>query len=284
MVFSTLISVQDLAEQLDHPDLLIVDCRFELARPAAGREYYQELHIPGAYFADLDQDLSGKTSPTRGRHPLPDEKSFIALLHRWSVTDQTQVVAYDAEGGAMAAARLWWLLRAYGHAGAAVLDGGLPAWLQAGYAVNDIAPRSRKPSDTAFSIHPEWMVNSSEMEKIVLHGEHPIVDARSFIRYQGLEEVIDVSAGHIPGAVSLPYGICLNPDGTFKSREELQKIYASLPGTYSPEAAPVFYCGSGVTSVIHVLGMLHAGCERALLYPGSWSEWIRDPSHAIAVK
>ena len=283
MKFNSLISVDDLAKNLNNPDFLVIDCRFELADPTAGYEHYKESHIPGAYYADLKHDLSGIPTLHTGRHPLPEDVSFSNKLHTWGVQSSTQIVAYDAEGGAMAAGRLWWLLRVYGHANAAVLDGGISAWINHGNNLDEDIPQPRIPSTTQFKFNPSWMIDMREMEKIISTDEFIVVDARAENRFHGRDEIIDVSGGHIPGAINLPYSKCFTPDGHYLPKENLKSIYESIGLVEQSGKKPVFYCGSGVTSVVHLLGMMYSGLGQPLIYPGSWSEWIKDPKHEIAV-
>lgn len=284
MKFDTLISTSALAENINNPDFLIIDCRFVLSNPTAGYEFYNEAHIPGAYYADLNQDLSGIPHPYSGRHPLPDENVFIKKLQAWSIHPTTQVVAYDADGGAMAAGRLWWLLRAYGHEKSAVLDGGIGAWINEGYEINNRTPPPRSSSYAKFKFNSSWMLDLPEMEHIIKADDWLVIDARTENRFHGFDEIIDVTGGHIPGAANLPYTKCYTPDGHFLSKENLNNLYAIMMSDQQSSKKTVVYCGSGVTSVVHVLGMMYCGLERPFLYPGSWSEWIKDHQHEIAVK
>lgn len=283
MKFDTLISAEDLAKNLNNPDFLIIDCRFNLADPTAGYELYRQSHIPGAYYADLKHDLSGIPTLHTGRHPLPENTLFINKLQTWGVQPSTQVVVYDAEGGAMAAGRLWWLLRVYGHKNAAVLDGGISAWINHGNNLEEVIPHPRIPSTTQFKLNPSWMIDMQEMEKIIKTDDWVVVDARAENRFHGRDEIIDVSGGHIPGAINLPYSKCYTSDGHYLQKDKLKFLYESIGLGEQSGKKPIFYCGSGVTSVVHILGMMHCGLVEPLIYPGSWSEWIKDQRHEIAV-
>lgn len=283
MKYDTLISSEDLAKNINNSDFLIIDCRFELADPSSGYNLYREGHIPGAYYADLNLDLSDKPNQQTGRHPLPNENLFINKLHAWGIKPSTQVIAYDGESGAMAAGRLWWLLRAYGHDNVAVLDGGISGWINDGYNLDIELPPPRIPSTTQFEFISSWMVDTKSMEEIHDHDDWMIVDARTETRYYGREEIIDVSGGHIPGAINLPYAKCYTTNGYFLNKDDLKAYYESNELDKHSGKKVVVYCGSGVTSVVHVLGMMYCGFERPLLYPGSWSEWIKDQKHDIAV-
>lgn len=273
--FSAVISPAELANFQDLPELRIVDCRASLQNPAAGRELYRLGHLPGASFADLLQDLSGPiVSGKTGRHPLPSIESFTARARSWGIGQGSQVVVYDDAGGAFAA-RLWWLLRWLGHDAVAVLDGGFPAWVAEGrpvttqssmVAVGDFSPRA----------HIEWLVQAREL---LQSAPRKLFDARAPERFRGDVEPIDPVAGHIPGAVNLPFAENLR-DGRFRSPAELRERFAqALDGT-PPEQA-VVYCGSGVTACHDALAFAHAGLPLPRLYAGSWSEWIVDPDRPI---
>lgn len=277
-MYSTLISAQDLAAHLNDPNWLAVDCRFDLAKPDAGEAAYRAAHIPGALYAHLDRDLSSALTPTSGRHPLPSPEQFAATLSRWGVTPSTQVVAYDADTGAVAA-RLWWMLRWVGHSAVAVLDGGLKAWLEAGLPTTQEI-RARTPSAfTARADRSRW-VSSEELAQKLAEGWR-LLDARAPERFAGKVEPIDPIAGHVPGAVNHPLTTNLGPDGRFLPPQELRARYErSQAGV--PDEHTIAMCGSGVTACHLLLAMEAAGKSGARLYAGSWSEWIRDPSRGIA--
>lgn len=273
---SALISVEALARALPEPELVVVDCRASLQNPAAGREAYAKGHLPRAVFADLLDDLSGPIEPGKtGRHPLPSIPAFVARLRAWGVGGASQVVAYDDAGGVFAA-RLWWMLRWLGHDAAAVLDGGLPAWLAAGQpltlelkpeAAGDFEPRPR----------PGLLVRAHEL---LQSAPHKLFDARAPERFRGDVEPLDAVAGHIPGAENLPFADNL-VDGRFKASSELRARFDAALGGRAPEEA-VVYCGSGVTACHDALAFAHAGLPLPRLYAGSWSEWITDPARPIA--
>lgn len=278
-----IVETQELFEHLSDPDWVIVDCRFELADPTSGIEQYQEGHIPGAFFADLNLDLAGKVTPTSGRHPLPDIQQFRKLVQSWGIRPTTQVVAYDSEGGAMAAGRLWWMMRAIGHEKTAILNGGVPKWLLEDRPLDSNPPRSVIPVKTGFDYLPGFSMSADEVDGIRKNSSWILVDSRAINRYFADQEVIDTTGGHIPGAKHLPYALALNQDGTYKKPSELKTLYLSLFDGVEP-AHSVFYCGSGVTSVIHLIASEFAGLPGAKLFAGSWSEWIRDPKREIAAR
>jgi thiosulfate/3-mercaptopyruvate sulfurtransferase len=253
----------------------VVDCRFTLADPPAGRRGYLEGHVPGAVYAHLDEDLSGPvTRGKTGRHPLPEPDLFVRKLGEWGIDSRVQVVAYDDSGGSMAG-RLWWMLRWLGHDAVAILDGGWQAWVAAGYPANAGA-EGRDPRTFVPRLRPELALSSDDVNRVRTDPAWRLLDARSAERFRGENETIDPVAGHIPGALSAPYAENLRPDGRFKSPEELRARYAGLIGPVPAERV-VCYCGSGVTSVHNLLAMAHAGMGEGRLYPGSWSEWITRP-------
>jgi thiosulfate/3-mercaptopyruvate sulfurtransferase len=281
MSLSTLVSPSELNQHLQDPAWRIVDCRFKLADPESGRRDYLMSHIPGAVYAHLNEDLSGPILPGKtGRHPLPEVSQAARVFSRLGIRTGIQVVAYDDLGGSMAAARLWWMLRWLGHAEAAVLDGGWHAWLADGRPVQQEVPHV-PPANFIPRPGLEQVVTAQDVDQIRADPGYCLLDARSFERYLGLNETIDLVGGHIPGAVSAPYSANLTSEGRFKTKDELARHYWNLLGDRQPGHA-VFYCGSGVTAVLNILAMEYAGLTGARLYAGSWSEWITDPLHPIA--
>ena len=273
---STLISGQELALRLTEPDLCVVDCRASLQDVRAGWAAFARAHLPGARFADLLEDLSGPiVRGQTGRHPLPSVEAFAAKARAWGISATSQVVAYDDAGGAFAA-RLWWLLRWLGHDAVAVLDGGFPAWVAEGRPVTDEL-RPVAPGDFTPQPRGKLLVTARELDTPE-SSARKLFDARAPERFRGDVEPLDPVAGHIPGAVNLPFSENLK-DGRFRSPAELRERFAvALDGT-APEEA-VVYCGSGVTACHDVLAFAHAGLPLPRLYAGSWSEWITDPTRA----
>ncbi|WEF31025.1 sulfurtransferase [Pseudoduganella chitinolytica] len=280
-MFKTLIDAATLAQHVNDPAWVVIDCRHDLMNPAFGRDAYAAGHIPGALFAGIDDDLSGaKYGPDgvfRGRHPLPDRATLVATLRRFGIGDATQVVAYDAHGG-MFAARLWWLLRWLGHEAVAVLDGGLPAWQAAGQALATDTPAraagtlSDRPALTRTVTVDDVMANLTSATNVV-------IDARANDRFRGENETIDPVGGHIPGAKNRFFKDNLQADGTFKPAEQLWQAFTPL---FTTPATAIMQCGSGVTACHNLLAMEVAGLPGAALYPGSWSEWCADPARPVA--
>ena len=277
MQYTTLISAADLAQQRQ-PNWIVLDCRHDLANPQAGRTSYDAGHMPGALFASIDHDLSDHARAAdgsfRGRHPLPAIDAFIATLRRWGIDADSQVVAYDAQGG-MYAARLWWMLRWAGHEAVAVLDGGLPAWTAAGQPLATDVP---KPAPGTLQRRPS-LVHTVGAGDILSQPQLKVLDARAPDRFRGENETLDPVGGHIPGAANRFFKDNLQPDGRFKPAAQLCSEFSALVA--DPSSA-VMQCGSGVTACHNLLALEVAGLPGAALYPGSWSEWCADPSRPVA--
>ncbi len=276
---STILSAKEAYDHLYDPRWVFVDCRFDLGNSAWGFEDYQRGHIPGAIYADLNIDLSGPVSDHTGRHPLPNPEEFIGRLESWGIDLNKQVVVYDHDSGAYAA-RLWWLLRTYGHEAVAVLDGGLPAWIAAGYPLVEGVERKKTTIFEGYPDPNQW-VTSREVELLLQDPSFVFIDARAPERFRGEQEPIDPVAGHIPGAVNRFHGENISDDGFFLPAEILRQAFEAIGGDLPPDHL-IVYCGSGVTSCHHLLAMEIAGLYGARLYVGSWSEWIRDPKRPIA--
>ncbi len=278
---TTLIAASsDLARRTVDPQWLFVDCRHELAQPDAGLAAYRSGHIPGAVFAHLDRDLSGPVTPRSGRHPLPDFEQLATLFGRWGVTSSTQVVAYDADSGVFAA-RLWWLLRALGHHSVAVLDGGYKAWLASGLPISTEAPL-RTPRTFEPHLRRDMWVDVEEVAARVAQADWRVLDARAPERYAGEVEPLDSAGGHVPGAVNHPFMLNLTADGRMRGADELAAAFDRTQAGVGSEHT-IAMCGSGVTACQLLLAMEVAGKPGAKLYPGSWSEWIRDRTRPITL-
>jgi len=280
MNYKTILSAEILEQHLNEPNWLILDCRFDLNNPLWGSKEYLKAHIPGAFFADLDHDLAGPITPSTGRHPLPDPVEWRKTVSNWGIQADTQVVAYDTTGGSLAAVRVWWLLRAYGHEQVALLNGGLPKWLSENRPVTAAVSLPRNPSVFDGSLNTRLMVSSDELVRLHRDPRFRLVDARAAERFRGESEPIDPVAGHIPGAKNRPVAQNLNADQTFKSADQLHNEFSEILGDIQPEQI-IAYCGSGVTGGHNLLALEIAGLPGGKLYPGSWSEWIRDPNRPI---
>ena len=276
---NTLISAQEL-QALDPDDVLIVDCRFDLADVERGARDYAQAHIPAAVYADLNRDLSDLSKQGLGRHPLPDAAAFSRVLQRWGWTPQTFVVAYDNAGGALAAARLWWMIRLVGG-DAAVLDGGIKAWTAAGFALTDKVAM-RAPSDVDVVFDASQIVMTDELQLLRNSEQTLLLDARAAPRFRGETEAIDRVAGHVPGARNRPFSENLEATGAFKSASTLRGSFATALGNHTPREV-VHMCGSGVTACHNLLAMEHAGLTGSRIYAPSWSGWIADDTRDVAV-
>ena len=279
MKWTTLVGVDDLAHALGSADLRIVDARFALMDPPAGRAAYEESHLPGAVHADLNRDLSDLARPGEGRHPLPDAAAFARKLGQWGVAPHHQVVAYDAGDGSMAAARLWWMLKLLGHERMAVLDGGLAAWRAKG--LPETASISSPVAEPAYpaDFDTSRIVTAAEVQSRLGEATGWLLDARASERFRGEVEPIDPVAGHVPGAANRPVADNLQA-GRFKPSQQLRTEIAPLLASHDPGQV-VLMCGSGVTACHLLLALEHAGLHGARVYAGSWSGWISDPSRPV---
>lgn len=280
MAYKTIISAAELEHHLGESGWTIVDCRHTLADPGWGRQAYTEGHIPGAYFAHLDEDLSGAIIPGKtGRHPLPaDWLDFASLLGSWGIDSSTQVVAYDASHGGIAS-RLWWMLNYLGHDKVAVLDGGWENWVSEGRAITVEIP-VKKNAQFNPKPHPDMIRGMEDVRNAIQNTHIQVVDSRAAERYAGLEEPIDPVAGHIPGAVNFPFLANVDEHHLWKSKAVLKERFEKLFSKYGPDQV-IIHCGSGVTACQNLLAMRHAGYPMAKLYPGSWSEWITRKENPV---
>jgi thiosulfate/3-mercaptopyruvate sulfurtransferase len=282
MTYTTLISTEDLARNLNSPDFLIIDVRFSLDDESWGETVYQESHIPGAIHADVSKHLSGEIILGKtGRRPFPKPEDFVKVLSNWGVTQQTQVICYDAESGLMAASRLWLMFRWMGHDQVAVLDGGIKSWQGEGREVNQEI-RKIIPSQFVPNIREELFASVDEVDAVRNDPDHCVFDSRGAEGYHGGGKYYDPVRGHIAGAGLADRAETLTKDGHFRSTVELKDHYANLIGKVAPSKT-IFYCGSGITAAQNVLAMKHAGFEDCKMYIGSWSEWITDPKREIAL-
>ncbi len=280
MILSTLISANDLSALRERGDVLVVDCRFDLADADRGEREYAAAHLPDAVYAHLDRDLSDLGKRGFGRHPLPDDTAFSALLSRWGWRPGLDVVAYDEANGALAAARLWWLLRIAGYDNVAVLDGGLPAWRAAGFELEAGTPTPVR-SDAQAALDLRQVVWFDELERRLAQGSVLLLDARAAPRYRGDVEPLDPVAGHVPDAVNRPFGENLDGTGYFKAPAQLRREFEAVLAGHAADDV-VHMCGSGVTACHNLLAMEHAGLAGSRVFAPSWSGWISDPKRAVA--
>ena len=270
-----------LLDHVSDPGLVLLDCRFLLAQPAAGEQAYHSGHLPGAVYAHLERDLSGPKRPggEGGRHPLPDPEVLAAWLGSVGVSSTSTVLAYDdpTGGHGFYAARAWWLLRWLGHDRVYVLNGGLPAYVQAGGKLSTDMP---SPVATVFTpqVQVGWIASADEVR--ARSTETLLIDSRAAARYRGETEPIDPRAGHIPGAVNRDWAAAQDETGQWRSgTEQLERLGLG-------DQPAILYCGSGVSASANLLALAQAGRPPGpdtRLYAGSWSDWVSDPQRPVEV-
>ncbi|HTK70066.1 MAG TPA: sulfurtransferase [Candidatus Eisenbacteria bacterium] len=274
-----LVSCEWLAQRLDDPGLRVVDVRWYLVDKNKGRSDYLEGHLPGAFFLDVDTDLAAPRGDGPGRHPLPAPERFAAAMSSAGIGSRTHAVVYDFGDGSIAA-RLWWLLRYFGHERVSLLDGGFKRWVAEGHPIET---RVTTYAPTAFIPvpHPERVVDAAAIERMRVDARALVLDVRMAERYEGRREPVDPVAGHIPGAKNRPYptNVRSAEDPRFLAPEELRKEFEQLGADRAERVA--CYCGSGVNACQSVFALELAGFQDALLYEGSWSDWCSVPTRAV---
>jgi len=287
-MYTTLISAEQLANFAKSSDkpLMIFDCTFDLTKPELGQQQFDESHIPGAVYVNLDKNLSSKNdlaAASGGRHPLPSRETFAAWLSSIGFTNAHQAVVYD-RNGVNYCGRLWWMLKWVGHEAVAVLDGGLQAWQAAGGAVQSSQAASKlkiTPSNYALAGELVALAAINTIANNLNKPSQTVLDARGTPRFRGEIEPLDPVAGHIPGALNRPFTENIGADGKFKPADVLKAEFAKLLAGRNPSTV-VHHCGSGVSAVPNVLAMELAGLGRQALFAGSWSEWCSDPGRPVA--
>jgi thiosulfate/3-mercaptopyruvate sulfurtransferase len=268
---SPLINPAELVKIREHHDLVLVDVR---TGPDSKASYLSK-HLASAVFVDLNDDLADIKAHAAdgGRHPLPSPASFAKVLERCGITRESYVVAYDDKNGANAAARFWWMLRAAGHAKVSVLNGGFDFAVNAGFPVRSGEEALKDVESYELS---EWslpIATVDEVDATRRDKDSLVIDVREKERFDGIREPIDLIAGHIPGAVNIPFAENLGSDGFYLSAEELREKYSRIS---ADKQDVIVHCGSGVTACHTLLAFDHAGLEIPRLYVGSWSEWSRQ--------
>ena len=260
-------------ELVGRTDIVLCDVRWYLDR-TPGRSKYNEGHIPGSIFVDLDEHLATLPRKSEGRHPLPAAASFATSLGSLGISHNDSVVAYDDSGG-MSAGRLVWMLRVLGH-DAALLDGGLQGWT----GQLETSPHVRSAVDHPIREWPtELFADADAAATAGNDSSQVLIDARSPDRFSGENEPVDPKAGHIPGAINLPFAQNLSPDGFFEPPELLRQRFQNAGCTEG--SATVMYCGSGVSACNNLLAFEHAGLGKARLYAGSWSQWSNSADRPV---
>ncbi len=270
---SHLIDSAQLSMMLGTEDLLVLDCRYDLADPSSGWRRYEAGHIPGSLYVSLDDDCCAPLSEHGGRHPLPSIEMMTALFSRLGIeSGRTRIVCLDDEASCYAA-RVWWMLRYLGHDDVQVLDGGFAAWRRAGGMVvatgSSVRPRMflAQPSPSLLAF----------MDEVSTRGMQLLVDCRATERFRGEQETIDPVAGHIPGAFNVPWRDLLTEDGFFKQPSELSDLLTGI------DERVIVYCGSGVTACVNILASSEVGLGLPRLYAGGWSDWISRDANPVAV-
>ncbi|MDJ0508220.1 MAG: sulfurtransferase [Crocosphaera sp.] len=264
----SIISSEWLNSQLPNSNLIIIDCRFRLGDPDWGYQQYLNSHIPGAYYLDLDKDLSSPVKNHGGRHPLPDPFVFAAKLEEIGIVQgETCVIVYDDLRFAFAA-RLWWLLRYFGHENVAVLDGGWQGWQRQGHTVDNVIPPA-KSGRFVPQPHHDWIIDIEALKQRKDKSDVVLIDSRDSDRYRGEREPIDPIAGHIQGAVNSPWKLVSTEEFGLLPEEEQRALWSDFQGSEEM----IVYCGSGVTACVNLLSMELVGIKGAKLYPGGWSDW-----------
>jgi thiosulfate/3-mercaptopyruvate sulfurtransferase len=273
---SNLVSPEWVDRKTKDDNAVIFDCRFSLADPTLGNELYQKDHIQGAFYADLDQHLSGTVSTHGGRHPLPSVNILSQFLSSCGVDSEKIIIAYDDQSGTMAA-RFWWLMKYAGLKNVYVMQGGYTHYKERGFAVSSKMP-DRKSTEFNPQINENMVITRDQLTNAIKKKSSLVIDAREPNRYKGITEPIDAVAGHIPTAINVPWEANFYKPGWWKEKKELQSIYKEHVLEDRP---PIVYCGSGVTACVNVLAMSEAGFKMPILYAGSWSDWISFSDHEI---
>lgn len=253
-----------------HHDFLLFDVS------AGSKARYEEQHLNGAFYLDLNTDLADiKDFAIGGRHPLPTFEHFAQLLGKYGITKETHVIVYDDKNGANAAARFWWMLKSIGHEKVQVLNGGYTAAIKAGFPVNAEVPIANPVAPYQISAWELPLAEIEEVEAATQLEHHAIIDVRDANRFAGLTEPIDLIAGHIPNATNIPFTENLDAHGAFLAPEMLKEKYSKALAAYPIENV-IVHCGSGVTACHTLLAIDYAGLPIPKLYVGSWSEWSRN--------
>lgn len=258
-----------LRDHLVDKNVRIIDCTYKLGEPEAGRAQYEQGHIPGAVYFDLEKNLSGAVETHGGRHPLPKQDQLKKMLEESGICNDSILIAYDSKEGAYAS-RFWWLLKYLGHEKVYILNGGFEAWKKAGYPIEHEIPNYDK-TVFAISVNKDILASYEEVKDIVLNRDRDsvLIDSREQKRYLGIEEPIDRIAGHIPSAINKPWMEGLE-NGFFKPKTEQENRFADI----AKDQPIIVYCGSGVTATPNYIALKEAGYSNVRLYAGSYSDWV----------
>ncbi|MHA4895417.1 sulfurtransferase [Pedobacter sp. PWIIR3] len=267
---SPIIQPEELVKLAGSENVVLVDAS------AGAKARYDEQHLAGAFFADVNDDLANIGDfAVGGRHPLPTFEQFSMVLAKFGISKDTHVIVYDDKNGGNAAARLWWMLRAIGHEKVQVVNGGFDAALKAGYPVDNHIEIPKAVPQYKITSWNLGLADMSEVEAVVKTEDHLVIDVRDANRYAGLTEPIDLVAGHIPGAINIPFTENLDASGRYLPPNVLKDKYVEALKGIEPQHV-IVHCGSGITACHTLLAMDYAGLEIPKLYVGSWSEWSRN--------
>lgn len=277
---SPIIDPEELLSLKNSVEIILIDARAGIN----AEENYKSEHLKGARYIDLNKDLATveKDPANGGRHPLPSFTKFSEVLSRIGIQPSSHIIIYDDKNGSNAAARFWWMLRAIGHEKVQVLNGGLQAAIKTGFPISSETENFNTTEKYSISEWKLGLADIKEVEKVRNNTENIVIDVRDKNRFDGLTEPLDLIAGHIPGAINVPFSENLNEDGFYHSPEELSAKYSGIIRDKKPENI-IVHCGSGVTACHTLLAMDYAGISIPKLYTGSWSEWSRN-EREIATK
>ncbi|MDW8852614.1 sulfurtransferase [Flavobacterium sp. MMLR14_040] len=273
MKLSPLINPEELLNLKDSSEVVLIDAR----AGANAEENYRNEHLKGARYIDLNKDLAAvqKNPANGGRHPLPSLENFAEVLSKLGISPQSHIIIYDDKNGSNAAARFWWMLKSIGHKKVQVINGGLQAAIKAGFETSSEIETFKTTEKYPISKWNLAFADIEEVEKARNNSQNIVIDVRDKNRFDGLTEPLDLIAGHIPGAINVPFSENLDENGFYKSSEVLAEKYTEILGDIKPENV-IIHCGSGVTACHTLLAMNYAGIEIPKLYVGSWSEWSRN--------
>lgn len=283
-IVSPLITAKELQAKIANQDnLILIDARFNLMNEEYGDQAYAEKRIPKALRVDLAIDLCREITPQTGRHPLKPREELEGLMQDLGINDDTDIVIYD-DKTSMFAIHLWWVLRWLGHENVQVLEGGFNAWVQSGADIEEGTPRVNDQVGNFVAKSSEFgTVEADEILQDIQNDQQVlcVIDARGAARYRGEVEPMDPVAGHIPKAINRPFEDNLNADGTFKTPEVLKAEWTEFLKDHNHQTL-VHQCGSGISACYNIFAMNYAGLGVTTLYPGSWSEWCKDPNKPVA--
>lgn len=273
MKLSPIINPEELLNLKDSSEVVLIDAR----AGANAEENYRAEHLKGARYIDLNKDLAAveKNPANGGRHPLPSLENFGEVLSKLGISPQSHIIIYDDKSGSNAAARFWWMLKSIGHQKVQVLNGGLQAAIKIGFETSSEIENFEPTYNYPLTKWNLAVADIEEVEKARNNSQNIVIDVRDKNRFDGLTEPLDLIAGHIPGAINVPFSENLNENGFYKSAEVLAEKYTEILGDIKPENV-IVHCGSGVTACHTLLAMDYAGIEIPKLYVGSWSEWSRN--------